>query len=47
MEEALATARENGLLDEAGHCIDERGELETSYRISGFGRETAERHLTQ
>ena len=47
MEEALATARENGLLDEAGHCIDERGELETSYRISGFGRETVERHLTQ
>lgn len=47
MEEALATARENGLLDEAGHYIDERGELETSCRISGFGRETVERHLTQ
>ena len=47
MEEALATARENGLLDEAGHRIGERGELETSYRISGFGRETVERYLTR
>lgn len=47
MEEALATARENGLLDEAGHRIGERGELETSYRISGFGRETVARYLTR
>lgn len=43
MEEALATACENGLLDKAGYRMDEQGELEISYRINDFGREMVAR----
>ena len=43
--EALATAKENSILEEAGYGIDLDGELVTSYRMSGFGKEMAGKYL--
>ncbi|MDY2776781.1 MAG: hypothetical protein SOU51_00115, partial [Collinsella sp.] len=43
--EALATAKENGLLDEAGYGVDANGELRIDYRINDFGRDMVERYL--
>ena len=45
VEETLATACENGLLDEVGCDLDGRGELRISYQVSSFGREMMERYL--
>lgn len=44
MEEALATAKENGILEEAGYDLD-GGELVIRYRVSEFGRKMMERYL--
>ncbi len=39
VEEALATAKENGLLDEVGCSADQAGELQLRYQVSDFGRD--------
>ena len=38
VEEALATAKENGILDETRYALDCAGELVVYYRISDFGK---------
>lgn len=38
VEEALATAHENGLLDESDYDLDESGDLRVYYRVTEFGR---------
>ena len=43
--EALATAKENSILEEAGYGIDLDGELVTSYRMSGFGKKMVDKYL--
>lgn len=45
VEEALATARENGLLEEAGYRLDEGGELRIDYEMTEFGRDMVQRYL--
>ena len=45
VEEALATAKENGLLMETGYRVDENGELLTDYQITEFGRDMVLRYL--
>lgn len=45
IEEALATAKENGLLEEAKADIDGKGRLRISYRITTFGESTVQRFL--
>lgn len=45
VEEALATAKENGLLEECDYIIADRGELEVSYQISDFGKDMVRRYL--
>lgn len=45
VEEALATAKENGLLIETGYRVDENGELLIDYQITEFGREMVLRYL--
>lgn len=45
VEEALATAKENGLLLERDYIIADSGELEVSYQISDFGKEMVRRYL--
>ena len=45
VSEALATAKENGILEEAGYSVDESGGLVTSYRMSDFGKEMAGKYL--
>lgn len=45
VEEALATAKENGLLMETGYRVDENGELLIDYQITEFGRDMALRYL--
>lgn len=45
VEETLATAKENALLDEVGFDLDERGDLRIFYRMSDFGRDMVERYL--
>lgn len=43
--EALATAKENGILEEAGYDVDPDGELVTSYRMSEFGKGMVDKYL--
>ena len=43
--EALATAKENGLLDESDYDIDEGGELRIRYRVNEFGRDMIDRYI--
>lgn len=43
--EALATAKENGLLDEAGCDLDGDGRLRVWYRLNDYGREMVGRYL--
>lgn len=45
VSEALATAKENGLLDEAGSDVDENGKLRIWYRMSSFGRQMVDRYI--
>ncbi|WP_172136556.1 hypothetical protein [Adlercreutzia sp. ZJ473] len=45
VEEALATAKENGLLDETRCDLDEGGELRIYYRVSDFGADMMRRYL--
>lgn len=45
MEEALATAKENGLLDETGYAVDEN-KLIVRYLISEFGSKMVDRYLS-
>lgn len=45
VEEALATAKENGLLMETGYRVDENGELLIDYQITEFGRDMVLRYL--
>lgn len=43
--EALATAKENDLLDEVGSDLGDAGELRVWYRMNDFGREMVERYI--
>ncbi len=45
VEEALATAKENGLLEESRYDVDEAGELRVFYRVNDFGREMIDRYI--
>ena len=45
VEEALATAKENGILDETRCDLDACGELVIYYRINDFGKDMARRYL--
>ena len=45
VSEALATAKENGILEEAGCGVDAEGELVISYRMSDFGKEMVVKYL--
>ncbi|MDO4443468.1 MAG: hypothetical protein Q4B69_06285 [Slackia sp.] len=45
VEEALATAKENGILDETRCALDEAGELVIYYRINEFGKTMTDRYL--
>ena len=45
VEEALATAKENGLLDEVGYEVDAEGGLRTSFAVSEFGRDMIDRYI--
>lgn len=45
VEEALGTAKENGLLEEADFLMDEDGELRIDYRMTEFGRDMVQRYL--
>lgn len=45
VEEALATAKENGLLDESRYDVDDAGDLRVFYRVNEFGREMIDRYI--
>lgn len=45
IDEALATAKENGLLDECDWEIDANGELQTFYIANDFGRGMIQRYI--
>ncbi len=45
IEEALATAKENGLLEEAKADIDGKGRLRIFYQMTDFGKKTIQRYL--
>ena len=45
VSEALATAKENGILEESGYDVDEGGDLVVSYRMSEFGAKMVQRYL--
>lgn len=45
IDEALATAKENGLLDECDWEIDDNGELQTFYIANDFGRDMIQRYI--
>ena len=45
VEEALATAKENGILDESDFRIDEKGSLQVFFRVTDFGRDMIERYI--
>ena len=47
MEETLATAKENGLLDEAGYDLSEEGYLRIRYRINSFGEDMMGRYIAK
>ena len=39
VEEALATAKENGILEESGTTLDSNGGLVVYYRMTDFGKD--------
>lgn len=45
IDEALATAKENGLLEETSYGISESGNLVVNYTITGFGKEAVSKYL--
>ena len=45
VEEALATAKENGLLDEVDWDLDEAGGLRVYYQVTDFGRDRIDRYI--
>lgn len=45
VDEALATAKENGLLDEWRAEVDEGGALRIFYTINDYGQEMVEKYL--
>ena len=45
IDEALATAKENGLLDECDWEIDANGELQTFYIANDLGRDMIQRYI--
>ena len=45
VDEALATAKENGLLDESGFDLDEKGDLRIYYQVNDFGSDMIERYI--
>ena len=47
VDEALATAKENGLLDESDYDLDEEGNLRIYYQVNDFGSQMIERYIGQ
>jgi len=45
VEEALATAKENALLDESSYGLDGHGELRIRYQVNDFGRDMIDRYI--
>ena len=45
VEEALDTAKENGLLDETRCDLDESGALRIYYQVNDFGRDMIDRYI--
>lgn len=45
IDEALATAKENGLLNECDWKIDDNGELQTFYIANDFGKDMIQRYI--
>ena len=45
VEEALDTAKENGLLDETSYDLDEDGKLRLWYQVTDFGRDMIDRYI--
>ena len=45
VEEALATAKENGILDECDYRIDAQGNLQVFFRMTDFGRDMTQRYI--
>ena len=45
IDEALATAKENGLLDECDWEIDTNNELRTFYAANDFGKDMIARYI--
>lgn len=43
--EALATAKENGILEETSYSINEKNALDTCYRMTEFGESLASKYL--
>ena len=45
VEEALATAKENGLLDESSYTLDDNGDLQVFFQVTDFGRDMMDRYI--
>ena len=43
--EALATAKENGLLDESSYGINDAGALKVHFQVTDFGRDMIDRYI--
>lgn len=43
--EALATAKENGILEETSYEMDSNNQLVTNYRLTKFGKDMIDRYL--
>ena len=43
--EALATAKENGILEETAYAIDSNKQLVTNYRMTEFGKDMVDRYI--
>lgn len=45
VEETLATAKENGILEETNCTVNDDGSLAFYYRLSDFGKEMVDKYL--
>ena len=45
VEEALATAKENGLLDECDYALDDDGKLKVFFQVNDFGRDMIDSYI--
>lgn len=45
VEETLATAKENGILDESDYELDDQGNLRVFYRLSDLGKEMIGKYI--